>query len=103
MTKTSNSGTGEEGVKDATPRKKTEFVFKDIVVTKKKVPQQTMERYFMVVKQKREIPKTNFQGFPLSQCVYKEEVMDMVYRPTGYPRRTERKKDSSTECTKLLS
>lgn len=99
MTKTSNPGTGE-GVKDATPTKKTEFVCKDIV-TKKKNPQQMMERYFMVVKQKREIPKRNFQGFPLSQCVYEEEVMDMVYRPTGYPRRTERKKDSSTECTKL--
>jgi hypothetical protein len=101
MTKTSNSGTGE-GVKDgATPTKKTAFVCKDIV-TKKKNPQQTMERYFMVVKPKREIPKRNFQGFfPLSKCVYEEEVMDIVYRPTGSPRRTERKNDSCTECTQL--
>jgi hypothetical protein len=101
MTKTSNTGTGE-GVKDgATPTKKIAFVCKDIV-TKKKNPQQTMERYFMVVKSKREIPKRNFQGFPLSKCVYEEEVMDIVYRPTGYPRRTERKNNSCTECTQQL-
>jgi hypothetical protein len=50
-----------------------------------------MERYFMVVKPKREIPKRNFQGFLLRKCMYEEEVMDIVYRPTGYPRRTERK------------
>lgn len=65
--------------------KKAKFVCKDIV-KKKKNPQQRLERYFLVTKQVRK-PKaeTNFQGFPLSECIYEEEVDDYVFKPSDYP------------------
>lgn len=63
---------------------KTQFVCKDIV-KKKKNPQQKLERYFPVTKQKQPKIEKNFQGFPLTECIYEEEIDKYVYKPTDYP------------------
>lgn len=69
---------------DETLGKTAQFVCRDIV-RKKKNPQQKMERYFVVTKPKCQKVEKNFQGFPLSQCQYEEEVDEYVYCPPCYP------------------
>lgn len=73
---------------------KTNFVVKDIL-RKKKNPQQKLEKYFAVTKPKKARVETNFQGFPLCECRWEEEVEQFVYRPAAYY-----KKDNSDEMGK---
>jgi hypothetical protein len=57
------------------------FVIRNII-TKKKDPQQKMEKYFPVAKAaKMARLEKNFQGFPLSECVYEAELRADVYCP----------------------
>lgn len=60
------------------------FVSRDIV-QKKKNPQQKLERYFALTKSKGQKVEKNFQGFPLNECRYEEEIDKCVYCPPGYP------------------
>jgi hypothetical protein len=85
-TKMASSPNNEDGNK---------FVVKDIVV-KKKNPQQKLEKYFEVKKKTRtnQVTKKNFQGFPLSQCRYKEEIGQYIYCPPCY---TQKNKKGSVE------
>jgi hypothetical protein len=84
MAKATTNQPPKEGNEGAVAKKNTEFVLKDIV-RKKKNPQQKMERYFVVKKPKSKRLQRNFQGFPVTECVYEEEVNKMVYKPPGYP------------------
>lgn len=81
------------GKDDQSHKKKPPFVCKDIV-RKKKNPQQKLKRYFIVTKPKVE---KNFQGFPLRECRYEEEVDKMVYCP---PLRPWKKEESTPEKKK---
>ena len=63
--------------------KKTQFVCKNIV-TKKKNPQQKLEKYFPVTRPKAPRVEKNFQGFPSVECRYETEVEKHVYRPPSY-------------------
>ena len=72
--------TGTKGEKD----NKNNFVLKDILVKKKKNPQQKLEKYFAVSKPKKGREEKNFQGFPLGQCRWEEAVQDFVYQPPLY-------------------
>ena len=76
MTGTKNTTTKAEEAKPV-------FVVKDIV-QKKKTPQQKMERYFPVTKPKVGRVEKNFQGYPITECRYEEEVEKHVYRPSKY-------------------
>ena len=85
MAKATTNQPPKEENEGAVARKNTEFVLKDIIVRKKKNPQQKMERYFEVKKPKSKRLERNFQGFPVTECVYEEEVNKLVYKPPGYP------------------
>lgn len=85
----------------------TDFVLKDIV-KKKKNPQQKLDKYFVVTK-KAKFPKAeaspvekNFQGFPLTECVYESTVEKYVCRPVNYYRNKDKetieKSDLCCEC-----
>lgn len=81
MTKTSSKKKEEE--KEG--KERATFIVKPI--QKKKNPQQTMEKYFAVTKQKGSIGNRsgkNFQGFPLSQCKLEPAIGKFVYRPPTY-------------------
>jgi hypothetical protein len=91
----------------------SKFVIRDIVL-KKKNPQLKLEKYFEVKKKPRinQAIRRNFQGFPLSECCYEEEIGDFVYCPlhhlatitTRIGRRQERRKDSAMNacCPRAL-
>ena len=64
-------------------RANTPFVVRNIV-KKKKDPQQKLHRYFPVTKAKGVKIEKNFQGFPLTQCRYEEEIGKFVYCPPCY-------------------
>ncbi len=94
-TKTANS-TNEEG--------KPVFVVKDIV-RKKKNPQQKMERYFPVTKPKVPRVEKNFQGYPITECRYEEEVEKHVYRPCNYYKQLAakgKKQEEAPLCTRCF-
>lgn len=74
-----------------------QFVLKDIV-KKRKDPQQKMETYFPVTKSKAVKVEKNFQGFPLTECRYEEEVGKMVYCPPRYG--VEQEEDEGTKDNK---
>ena len=59
-----------------------------LIVIKKRNPQKLMENFFPVTKPKRAIPEKNFQGFPLSECRYVEDLHEYVYCPPKYGRKT---------------
>jgi hypothetical protein len=74
ITKMTLHGKDKKENKDkATLPNKTPFVCKDIV-KKKKNPQQRLERYFPVTKRRVTKVKKIFQGFPLTECIYEEEI-----------------------------
>jgi hypothetical protein len=74
----------KENKDNATLPKKTPFVCKDIVKKKKNL-QQRLERYFPVTKQRVMKVEKNFQGVPLTECIYKEEINKYVFKPRKYP------------------
>ena len=51
---------------------------------KKKDPQSVLQQFFPVVKKQRVIPEKNFQGFPMPECKYSEELDKHVYCPPCY-------------------
>lgn len=82
--KGSGSGSGRnKGQDDSRSRKKFESKLK-VKAKEEKVTNHVMERFFKVVKPKREVQPKNFQGFPMNLCVYREEMKDHVYCPPGY-------------------
>jgi hypothetical protein len=76
----------------------SKFVIRDIVL-KKKNPQQKLEKYFKVKKKPRiyQAIRRNFQGFPLSECCYEEEIGDFVYCPPCYNNNKKRKEGGAKE------
>jgi hypothetical protein len=74
----------KENKDNATLPNKTPFVCKDIV-KKKKNPQQRLEMYFPVTKQRVMKGEKIFQGFPLTECIYEEEINKYVFKPRKYP------------------
>lgn len=80
---------------------KVPFVCRNIV-RKKKNPQQKMERYFPVTKPKAEKVEKNFQGFPVAQCRYEEEIDKLVFCPPGYPGRNNDKEREPQLCQECL-
>ena len=83
MTKTASIQKEKDGTADHNVLPK--YVVKEIVI-KKKTPQQKLEKYFEIKKKMRTnwVAKKNFQGFPLSQCCYEEEIGDYIYCPPCY-------------------
>lgn len=75
--------TGETKTGATSVDEKSKFVIKDILI-KKKNPQQKLEKYFKVTKPKKSQVERNFQGFPLSDCIWEEEVGQFVFRPASY-------------------
>jgi hypothetical protein len=97
-------GKDEKGSKEGTVSavcKKAQFVCKDIV-WKKTNPQQKLERYFPVAKQGNAKVEKNFQGFPMSECVYEEELDKYVFKPAGYPPAGENPTKQHALCHKCL-
>jgi hypothetical protein len=99
MTKT-NTGNGNQAGKEGDPpraMKKTNFVCKDIV-KKKRNPQPILTKFFPITKKAKavRVPK-NFQGSPLHECEYEEEVGEYVYRPPNYHKEMEEKKEGTEE------
>jgi hypothetical protein len=99
MTRTDINNNKEGGTSSVNAASK--FVIRDIVL-KKKNPQQKLEKYFEVKKKPRinQAIRRNFQGFPLSECCYEEEIGNFVYCPpcsitTRRGRRQELRKDSA--------
>jgi hypothetical protein len=74
----------KENKDNTTLPNKTSFVCKD-VVKKKENPQQTLEMYFPVTKQRVTKAEKNIQGFLLTECIYVEEINKYVYKPRKYP------------------
>lgn len=64
-------------------RNHAKFIARNIV-RKKKNPQKTLQKYFPVVKPKQINPERNFQGFPLTECVFEEELDQFLFRPPWY-------------------
>jgi len=95
-TTTGSEESNKENPKDNAVVKKAQFVCKDIV-RKKKNPQQKLERYFAVTKAKVE---KNFQGFPVTDCRYEEEIDKVVYCPPFSPWKKEEEEESSTKKNK---
>lgn len=58
--------------------------FKIKILAKKKSPQPTMDKYFPVLKPKKNPIVINFQGFPIKECRYESEVGLCVYQPPLY-------------------
>ena len=83
VAKSSKSGKGKKG--DGKELKKWE---RKVIVIKKANPQKLMENFFPITKPKRVFPEKNFQGFPLSECRYVEDLHEYVYCPPEYGRKT---------------
>ena len=77
-----------------------EFLSKPKVAIKKsqKKPQAVMEQFFRVVKPKRIIPPKNFQGFPLEECKFEEEIKEHVYCPPCWTEIRDPEYNLCTEC-----
>lgn len=98
MTRTDSSiNNNKDGSTSANTASK--FVIKDIVL-KKKNPQQRLEKYFEIKKKTRsnQPNKKNFQGFPLAQCRYEEEIGDFVYCPPCYSKKKDEGEKLCHEC-----
>jgi hypothetical protein len=100
MTRTdiNNNKEGSTSSVNAASNTASKFVIRDIVL-KKKNPQQKLEKYFEVKKKTRtnQAIRRNFQGFPLSECCYEEEIGDFVYCPPCYNNNKKRKEGGAEE------
>ena len=101
MAKTATSkGKGKEEEEEEKQSKKWE---RKLIVIKKHNSQKVMENFFPITKPKRVIPEKNFQGFPLSECRYVDELGEHVYCPPGYGTRAVTPPDGAwTVCANCL-
>jgi hypothetical protein len=59
--------------------------FRIKAIPKKKTnPQRKMKQFFSVTKPIPKQVEKNFQGFPLAECVYEEEIDETVYSPPDW-------------------
>ena len=65
------------------PVNPTEFRIKAIP-KKKTNPQRKIKQFFLVTKLIPKQAEKNFQGFPLAECVYEEEIDKTVYSPPDW-------------------
>ena len=100
MTRTdiNNNKEGSTSSVNAASNTASKFVIRDIVL-KKKNPQQKLEKYFEVKKKTRtnQAIRRNFQGFPLAECCYEDEIGDFVYCPPCYNNNKKRKEGGAEE------
>lgn len=67
------------------------WVLKPIPEKKAQKPQKKMNQYFPITKAKAPPLEINFQGFPLSECVFAAEIGTYVYCPPAYGNNAMRK------------